>query len=79
MAASWQCEGLDEDDQSLHLTCAKIRKESALLREDAREYRDHAERVRVQGATLRERAAALFDRSHSSLQYLLCDHTSLAA
>lgn len=79
MAASWQREGLDEDDQSLHLTCAKIRKESALLREDAREYRNHAERVRVQGATLRERAAALFNRSHKQPLVFAMYHISLAA
>jgi hypothetical protein len=59
MAHSRQREDLQEDIQTLLLTSAEVRKESAILRQDAREYRDLAHQVRNQGTTLRARAAAL--------------------
>lgn len=59
MIASSQRENSDEDDQNLRRACAKVRKESVILREDAREYRDIAEHTRIQSAALRSRAAAL--------------------
>ena len=56
---SWPREAFDEDDEDLRLTCTRVRKESALLRENARESRDVAQQVRDKAAILRGQASLL--------------------